>query len=118
MASAELPLKKRLVVVHVNRPTSELTRRREFNQVRRTNQVAKHVPAVRIQRFVIHPDAQNECCYHLDHTGLLAAGSNRQPSGGSIGAIVRSGIEGNRSAWGGFVNGVDDGFEYWEATRR
>jgi hypothetical protein len=48
----------------------------------------------------------------------LPAGSNRQPSGGSIGAIVRSGIESNRSAWGRFVNGVDDDFEYWEAPRR
>jgi hypothetical protein len=48
----------------------------------------------------------------------LPVGSNRQPSCGSIGAIFRSGIEGNRSAWGGFVNGVDDGFEYWQAPRR
>jgi len=48
----------------------------------------------------------------------LAPGSNRQPSGGRIGTILGPGIEGNRSAWGGFVNGVDDGFEYWQAPRR
>jgi hypothetical protein len=35
-----------------------------------------------------------------------------------MGAIVRSSIEGNRRTWGGFVNGVDDGFEYCEAPRR
>jgi hypothetical protein len=43
--------------------------------------------------------------------GLYSLASSRQPSGGSIGAILGSCIEGNRRAWGGLMNSVDDGFE-------
>ena len=43
--------------------------------------------------------------------GLLSAVSKRQPSGGSIGAIIRPRIEGNRRAWGSLTNCVDDDFE-------
>ena len=45
---------------------------------------------------------------------LLDAGLyrlERQPSGGSIGAIVGPGIEGNRRAWGSLTNSIDDDFE-------
>ena len=43
--------------------------------------------------------------------GLYSRASSRQPSGGSIGAIVGSCIEGNRRAWGSLMNSVDDDFE-------
>ena len=43
--------------------------------------------------------------------GLYSSASKRQPSGGSIGAIIRPCIEGNRRAWGSLTNSVDDGFE-------
>jgi hypothetical protein len=43
--------------------------------------------------------------------GLYSSASKRQPSGGSIGAIVRPCIEGNRRAWGSLTNSVDDDFE-------
>jgi hypothetical protein len=43
--------------------------------------------------------------------GLYSAASKRQPSGGSIGAIIRPRIEGNRRAWGSLTNSVDDSFE-------
>jgi len=42
---------------------------------------------------------------------LYSPASSRQPSGGSIGAIVGPCIEGNRRAWGSLMNSVDDGFE-------
>jgi hypothetical protein len=43
--------------------------------------------------------------------GLYNAASKRQPSSGSIGAIVRPRIEGNRRAWGSRTNRVNDNFE-------
>ena len=43
--------------------------------------------------------------------GLYSPASSRQPSGGSIGAIIGPCIEGNRRAWGSLMNSVDDGFE-------
>ena len=43
--------------------------------------------------------------------GLHSPASSRQPSGGSIGAIIGPCIEGNRRAWGSLMNSVDDGFE-------
>ena len=43
--------------------------------------------------------------------GLYSPASSRQPSGGSIGAIVGPCIEGNRRAWGSLMNSVDDDFE-------
>ena len=43
--------------------------------------------------------------------GLYSLASSRQPSGGSIGAIIGLCIEGNRRAWGSLMNSVDDGFE-------
>jgi hypothetical protein len=49
---------------------------------------------------------------------LFSAASKRQPTGGSIGAIIGPCIEGNRHAWGSLVNGVDDGFEYCKASGR
>ena len=42
---------------------------------------------------------------------LYSPASRRQPSGGSIGAIIGPCIEGNRCAWGSLMNSVDDGFE-------
>ena len=42
---------------------------------------------------------------------LDSSASKRQPSGGSIGAIVRPCVEGNRHAWGNGTNRVDDDFE-------
>jgi len=47
----------------------------------------------------------------LSDAGLYSRASSRQPSGGRIGAIVGSCIEGNRRAWGSLMNGVDDDFE-------
>ena len=47
----------------------------------------------------------------LSDAGLYSRASRRQPSGGSIGAIVGSCIEGNRRAWGSLMNSVDDDFE-------
>jgi hypothetical protein len=46
-------------------------------------------------------------CWTPDYT----AAPKRQPSSGSIGAIVRPRIEGNRRAWGSLANSVDDSFE-------
>jgi hypothetical protein len=43
--------------------------------------------------------------------GLYSQASSRYPSAGSIGAIIRSCIEGNRRAWGSLTNSVDDDFE-------
>ena len=43
--------------------------------------------------------------------GLHSAASKRQPSGGSVGAIVWSRIEGNRRTGGSPMNRVDDSFE-------
>jgi hypothetical protein len=43
--------------------------------------------------------------------GPYREASNRQPSGGGIGAILGACIEGNRRAWGGLMDRVDDGFE-------
>ena len=43
--------------------------------------------------------------------GLYSSASERQPSGGSIGAIIGPRIEGNRRAWGSLMNSVDDSFE-------
>jgi hypothetical protein len=43
--------------------------------------------------------------------GLYSSASKRQPSGGSIGAVVRPCIEGNRRVWGNLTNRVDDHFE-------
>ena len=43
--------------------------------------------------------------------GLYRSASDRQPSGGCIGAILGPCIEGNRRAWGSLVDSVDDGFE-------
>jgi hypothetical protein len=43
--------------------------------------------------------------------GLYRRASSRQPSGGSIGAIVGSCIEGNRCAWGGLMNSIDHRFK-------
>jgi hypothetical protein len=37
--------------------------------------------------------------------------SERQPSSGSIGAVIRPRIEGNRRTWGGLTNDVDETFE-------
>jgi hypothetical protein len=54
----------------------------------------------------------------LFDAGLYSPASSRQPSGGSIGAIVGPCIESNRRAWGSLVNGVDDGFEYCKAPGR
>jgi hypothetical protein len=42
----------------------------------------------------------------------------RANRGVSIGAILRPCIEGNRRAWGGFMNSVDDGFERCKAPGR
>jgi hypothetical protein len=42
---------------------------------------------------------------------LYNPASSRQPSGGSIGAIVGSRIKGNRRAWGSLTNRIDDDFE-------
>ena len=47
----------------------------------------------------------------LSDAGLYSRASRCQPSGGSIGAIVGSCIEGNRRAWGSLMNSVDDDFE-------
>jgi hypothetical protein len=35
----------------------------------------------------------------------------RHAAGGSIGAIIRPRIEGNRRSWGSLANRVDDSFE-------
>ena len=43
--------------------------------------------------------------------GLYLPASNRQPSGGGIGAILGPCIEGDRRAWGSLMDSVDDGFE-------
>jgi hypothetical protein len=43
--------------------------------------------------------------------GLYCQASSRQPSGGSIGAIIGPRIEGNRRSRGSLTNSVDDGFE-------
>jgi len=42
---------------------------------------------------------------------LYSPAPGRQPSGGSIGAVLGHCIEGNRSAWSSLMNSVDDGFE-------
>ena len=42
---------------------------------------------------------------------LYSPASSRQPSGGSIGAVMGHCIEGNRRAWSTLMNSVDDGFE-------
>ena len=47
----------------------------------------------------------------LSDAGLYLRACRRQPSGGSIGAIVGSCIEGNRRARGSLMNSVDDDFE-------
>jgi hypothetical protein len=47
----------------------------------------------------------------LLNAGLYRAASKRQPSGGSIGAIVGPCIECNRRAWGRLTNSVDDSLE-------
>ena len=47
----------------------------------------------------------------LLEAGLFSPVSNRQPSGGGIGAIIGACIEGNRRAWGSLMNSVDDSFE-------
>src|SRR5262249_26455858 len=44
--------------------------------------------------------------------------SGRQPSGGSVCAILGRRIEGNRCDWGSLMNSVDDGFEYCNAPGR
>src|SRR5262249_23782182 len=44
--------------------------------------------------------------------------SRRQPSGSSLRAIFGPCIEGNRRAWCGPMNSVDDGFEYCKAPGR
>jgi hypothetical protein len=44
--------------------------------------------------------------------------SNRQPSGGSIGAILGPRVESNRRLWGSLVDSVDDGFKYCKAPGR
>jgi len=49
---------------------------------------------------------------------LYSPASSRQPSGGSIGAIVGPCIEGNRRTWGSLTNGVDDSFEYCKVPGR
>jgi hypothetical protein len=49
--------------------------------------------------------------WDLLDAGLYRAASKRQPSGGSIGAIVGPCIEGNRRAWGCLTNSVDDSLE-------
>src|SRR5436853_618205 len=43
--------------IKCNRPTSELTRRRDQSTLRRTKLVEKHAPAARVQRFVMRADA-------------------------------------------------------------
>ena len=43
--------------------------------------------------------------------GLYSPAPSRQPSGGSIGAVLGHCIEGNRRAWSSLMNSVDDGFE-------
>jgi hypothetical protein len=43
--------------------------------------------------------------------GLRSSASKRQPPGGSIGAVIRPRIEGNRRAWGSLANSVDDSFK-------
>jgi hypothetical protein len=47
----------------------------------------------------------------LCRTRLYSLASKGQPSGGSIGAIIRPRIEGNRCSWGGHTNRVDDRFK-------
>jgi hypothetical protein len=55
--------------------------------------------------------AANDAEPVLLDAGLYSSTSKRQPSGGSIGAIIRPRIEGNRRAWGSLTNSVDDSFE-------
>jgi len=55
--------------------------------------------------------AANETNPILLDAGLYGFASKRQPSGGSIGAIIRPRIEGNRRVWGSLTNSVDDSFE-------
>lgn len=50
--------------------------------------------------------------------GLYSLASSRQPSGGSVGAVIGPCIEGNYRAWGRLMNSVDDGLEYRKAPRR
>jgi len=54
----------------------------------------------------------------VDECAECQKDSGRQPSGGSIGAIVGPCIERNCRAWSSFVNSIDDGFEYRKAPRR
>ena len=49
--------------------------------------------------------------FFLPDAGLVSPARRRQPSGGRIGAIVGSCIEGDRRAWGCLVNRVDNSFE-------
>jgi len=55
---------------------------------------------------------------HVLNAGLYSSASKRQPSGGSIGAVVRPCIEGNGRAWGNLTNNVDERFEHCKIARR
>jgi hypothetical protein len=47
----------------------------------------------------------------LTEAGLRSSASSRDPSGGSVSAIVKPRVEGNWRAWGSFANSVDNDFE-------
>jgi hypothetical protein len=58
-----------------------------------------------------HPNVNSQRFRRILPPRYLGQLSSRQPSAGSIGAIVGPCVEGDRCAWGGLANGVNDDFE-------
>jgi len=74
------------------------------------SQIGTHAVLIRSNRQLGVAEQYAGALVLLD-AGLYSPAPSRQPSGGSIGAIVGSCIEGNRRAWGGLMNSVDDRLE-------